>query len=145
MNFILAPFKAIFSLTKTNPTTVIILAILVTIGIGGYKVNSHIADLKHTNEVLIAEKKGLESDKLTLVANNETLSSVNKANLRIIETMKSDQLENEKRLTELRKDLLKSNEKKDKLLEMIANSKPEDDGPIAPVLSRTIDTLQKGN
>lgn len=110
---------------------------LIGVGIGVALLASAFFYVRHLQH----ENKTLTEQKATLQAQLSTAEAIAKNNAQMIQQQKAQAQVNQKAVSdnyERRIDELKS---KNKILEEIANAKPEDDGPVAPVLERTVRQL----
>lgn len=143
---ILLFFKTIFGsfwkFITQNPKMAIIILCLAGALFGGYKVKYSFDALKKENIALIAKADYAEKVSAQLRIDVKTAVDVNVANQKVIDSLSVAAVDSKQEVADLKKSQVISVNKINVIRQVIATSKPQDDGPVANVLKETLKSIQ---
>ena len=140
---IISGFKSIISFIVKYPKQAIAILLCAFALYGGLKVKESFDDLKQQNTTLTSKLDTANKLNGQLKLDVATVVSVNKENQETIKHLSVAAVDSKKQIEELKKVKEVIHTKVITIRETIAQTKPEDDGPIAKVLKDTIATIQK--
>lgn len=146
--------KTIFSSIKSWITTVlqliikhpkqaIIIAGLTLAILGGIKIKNSFDELKEQNTALVIQVKTSKNESAQLRLDVAAAVKVNESNQEVIEKLSIAAVDSAKQVEDLKKVQIESTKKIEVIRTVIAESKPQDDGPVAKVLKDTIRSIQE--
>lgn len=135
-------FSAVWKLIVQNPKMAIIIVCLAGALFGGFEVKHKFDNLKSQNVALVANV-----DHLTKVADQlridvKTAVNVNIADQKVIDSLSVAAVDSKQEVADLKKSQVISVNKINVIRQVIADSKPQDDGPVANVLKETLKSIQ---
>jgi hypothetical protein len=141
--FVTSWFSSAWKFITTYPKQALIILCLVCAAYGGWKVKSSFDELKKENVALVAKADLAEKRSEQLKLDVATAVKVNKENQEVIATLSVRAMESTQMVEDLKKKQAVVKTRIEYIRENIAESKPEDDAPIAKVLKDTIKAIQE--
>jgi len=140
---IISGFKSVISFIVKYPKQAIAILLCAFALYGGLKVKESFDDLKQQNTALVSKLNTANKLNSQLKLDVAAAVSVNEENQVTIEHLSVAAIDSKNQIEELKKVKEVIHTKVVTIRETIAQSKPEDDGPLAKVLKDTIATIQK--
>jgi heme/copper-type cytochrome/quinol oxidase subunit 2 len=141
--FISSWFSTAWKFILTYPKQAIIILCLAAGILGGLKVKNSFDELKTENVALVAKAEHLQQESAQLKLDVAAAVQVNTENKKVIESLSIAATESKQQVVELKAKQQTNQTKIEVIRTVIAESKPQDDGPVAKVLKETIDAIQK--
>lgn len=150
---ILLFFKTIFGFVSSwlstlwkfivqNPKMAVVIVCLAGALFGGLKIKHSFDTLKSENTALIANVDHLKQETAQLRIDVKTAVDVNVANQKVIDSLSIAAVDSQQQVADLKKSQVISVNKINVIRQVIAESKPQDDGPVANVLKETLKSIQ---
>jgi hypothetical protein len=126
-----------------HPKVLLLIVILIASGYAYYRISSHISQLN--SEIAELEKQRViwVQSKAIYESNIRLITQINREAEELIQALANVNSTIEKNKIELEKKNLESRRKINNLLQIIKSTKPEENGPVAPVLRNTIQSIDE--
>jgi hypothetical protein len=121
-----------------HPKVLLLLVVLVGSGYAYYRISTHINELNAEIAELEKQRVIWVQSKAIYESNIRLITQINREAEELIQALAIVNGTIEKNKIELEKKNLESKRKINNLLQIIKSSKPEENGPVAPVLKNTI-------